>query len=45
MREAIKDFIYTYYIYPILTDAGYNPVNTITWALMLGLMVFVLWKI
>jgi uncharacterized membrane protein len=45
MREAIKDIIYTYYIYPILTDAGYNPVNTITWALMLGLMVFVLWKI
>ncbi len=45
MSEAIKDFIYTYYIHPITYDTGYNPVNTITWALMLGLMVFVLWKI
>ncbi len=45
MSDAIKEFIYTYYILPILTDAGYNPINTITWALMLGLMVFVLWKI
>jgi uncharacterized membrane protein len=45
MREAITDFIYTYYIQPILDDAGYNPINTITWALMLGLMVFLLWKI
>ncbi|MGB3458471.1 MAG: DUF63 family protein [Halobacteriota archaeon] len=45
MSDAIKEFIYTYYIHPILTDAGYNPINTITWALMLGLMVFVLWKI
>jgi uncharacterized membrane protein len=45
MREAITDFIYTYYIQPIIDDAGYNPVNTITWALMLGLMIFVVWKI
>ncbi|MEA1999389.1 MAG: DUF63 family protein [Euryarchaeota archaeon] len=45
MTEAIKEFLYTYYIQPIIGDTGYNPVNTITWALMLGLMVFVLWKI
>ena len=45
MTEAIKEFLYTYYIHPITYDTGYNPVNTITWALMLGLMVFVLWKI
>jgi uncharacterized membrane protein len=45
MRGAITDFIYTYYIQPIIGDAGYNPVNTITWALMLGLMIFVVWKI
>ena len=45
MSEAIKEFLYTYYIQPIIGDTGYNPINTITWALMLGLMVFVLWKI
>jgi uncharacterized membrane protein len=45
MREAIKEFVYTYYIQPIIGDTGYNPVNTITWALMLGLMVFILWEI
>jgi len=45
MTEAIKEFLYTYYIQPIIGDTGYNPINTLTWALMLGLMVFVLWKI
>lgn len=45
MSDAIKEFLYTYYIHPITYDTGYNPINTITWALMLGLMVFVLWKI
>jgi uncharacterized membrane protein len=45
MKEAIRAFINTYYIQPIIEDTGYNPVNTITWALMLGLMVFVLWEI
>ena len=42
MREAITDFIYTYYIHPITYDTGYNPVNTITWALMLGFIIFIL---
>jgi uncharacterized membrane protein len=45
MTGAIKEFIYTYYIHPITYDTGYNPVNTITWALMLGLIIFVLLKI
>ncbi|HID20149.1 MAG TPA: DUF63 family protein [Methanophagales archaeon] len=45
MTEAIKEFIYTYYIHPITYDTGYNPVNTITWALMLGLIIFILLKI
>ncbi|RCV64599.1 putative membrane protein [Methanophagales archaeon] len=45
MTEAIKEFIYTYYIHPITYDTGYNPVNTITWALMFGLIIFVLLKI
>ena len=45
MSDAIKEFLYTYYIHPITYDAGYNPINTITWALMLGLIIFVLLKI
>ncbi len=45
MSDAIKEFIYTYYIHPITYDTGYNPINTITWALMLGLIIFVLLKI
>lgn len=37
-------WISEYYIDPILYDAGYNPVNTITWALILGLMLlFIAW--
>lgn len=43
--EALQDFIYTYYIDPIIYDQGYNPVNTITWALILGFVIFVILKI
>lgn len=45
MPEAINEFLYTYYIHPITYDTGYNPINTITWALMLGLIIFLLLKI
>lgn len=38
--EGIQDFIYKYYINPIIYDTGYNPVNTITWAILLGLCLF-----
>ncbi|MCD4808996.1 MAG: DUF63 family protein [Methanosarcinales archaeon] len=38
--EGIQDFVYKYYIDPIISDAGYNPVNTITWAILLGLCLF-----
>ena len=38
--EGIQDFIYRYYIDPIIYDTGYNPVNTITWAILLGLCLF-----
>ncbi len=38
--EGIQDFIYKYYIDPIISDIGYNPVNTITWAILLGLCLF-----
>ena len=37
-------WISEYYVDPILYDTGYNPVNTITWALILGLMLlFIAW--
>ncbi|MEA2051637.1 MAG: DUF63 family protein [Euryarchaeota archaeon] len=45
MTDAINEFLYTYYIHPITYDTGYNPINTITWALMLGLIIFLLLKI
>jgi len=35
----ISDWIYRYYIDPIIYDSGYNPVNTITWAVLLGLII------
>jgi uncharacterized membrane protein len=33
-------FVNKYYIDPIIYDSGYNPVNTLTWALILGACVF-----
>lgn len=35
-------WIYKYYINPIVYDTGYNPVNTITWALILGGMLLLI---
>ncbi|HUV82992.1 MAG TPA: DUF63 family protein [archaeon] len=37
--QAVQDFVYKYYIIPIITDVGYNPVNTITWAIILGICI------
>ncbi len=45
MLEAIRQFIYAYYIHPITHDTGYNPVNTITWALLLVLCLFLTLKL
>jgi uncharacterized membrane protein len=45
MIEALRDFIETYYIYPITHDTGYNPVNTITWALVLVAFLFLTFKL
>jgi len=36
----LGNFINEYYIYPIIHDTGYNPINTITWAIILGLSLF-----
>ena len=33
----LADWIYRYYIHPIIYDTSYNPVDTITWAVVLGL--------
>lgn len=35
----LADWIYRYYINPIIHDASYNPVDTLTWAIILGLAV------
>ena len=38
--DKISQFVSTYYVDPIIYDSGYNPVNTITWALVLGICIF-----
>ena len=37
MLSEIQEFINTYYVDPIVHDAGYNIVNTFTWAVVLGI--------
>jgi uncharacterized membrane protein len=39
MNPELGTWIYKYYINPIIYDTGYNPVNTITWAVLLGIFV------
>ncbi len=38
----MNSWIYKYYIEPIVMDSGYNPVNTITWAVLLCLSILLL---
>ena len=38
----LRDFIFNYYINPIIHDTGYNPVNTLTWALVLAPLCIIL---
>ena len=45
MQSEIRDIVYKYYIDPFLNDAGYNIVNTITWALVLGICIFGVQKV
>lgn len=40
LTEQLIQFINRYYIDPVIYDSGYNPVNTITWGLILGICVF-----
>lgn len=38
--DNISQFINTYYLDPIKGDEGYNTVNTFTWAIILGICIF-----
>lgn len=40
LTDNISQFINTYYLNPIRTDDGYNLVNTFTWAVVLGICIF-----
>ncbi len=43
--QVLQDFINKYYWFPIEGDLGYNPVNTITWAIILGISIFFVAKL
>jgi len=43
--SALSEFAFRYYINPILYDTGYNVVNTITWALVLGLSLLGVYRL
>jgi Predicted membrane protein len=43
--DTISQFINTYYLDPIRGDEGYNPVNTFTWAVILGICLFGVFKL
>lgn len=45
MTEALRHFIETCYLNPIIYDTGYNPINTITWALVLVVCLVVTFKL
>ena len=45
MTEALRHFLDTYYLHPIIYDTGYNWVNTISWALLFALVLLALLKI
>lgn len=40
MLDRLIDFVYKYYVSPIIHDSGYNPVNTLTWGIILVLSLF-----
>ena len=44
MMSEIWEFINKYYVDPIVTDSGYNIVNTLTWAMVLVLCVYGLYS-
>ena len=42
MLSEIQEFITKHYVDPIVTDSGYNIVNTLTWAMVLVICVYIL---
>jgi uncharacterized membrane protein len=42
---GLAAFVQKYYIDPIVYDTSYNPVDTITWAIILGLFIIGLIKL
>jgi uncharacterized membrane protein len=45
MLDTIKEFIYKYYISGIVHDTSYNIVDTITYAIILGISIFAVLKL
>jgi uncharacterized membrane protein len=45
LTDNISQFINTYYLNPIRNDDGYNLVNTITWAVVLGICIFGIFRL
>ncbi|MDD3042744.1 MAG: DUF63 family protein [Methanosarcinaceae archaeon] len=43
--DKISQFINVYYLDPIRGDSGYNVVNTLTWALILGICIFGVYRL
>lgn len=41
----VDNWLYKYYAEPIIHDTGYNPVNTVTWAILLGICILGLIRI
>jgi uncharacterized membrane protein len=41
----LYNWVYKYYVEPIIYDTGYNPVNTVTWAILLGICILGLIRI
>lgn len=42
LSEQILNFVQSYYVEPVINDSGYNPVNTVTWAIVLGIFIFLI---
>jgi len=43
--DLIIEFINEYYIEPIIYDTGYNPINTISWGIILVICLFAILKL
>ncbi|HIH75173.1 MAG TPA: DUF63 family protein [Methanosarcina sp.] len=45
LTDKLSQFINTYYLDPIKGDEGYNLVNTFTWAVVLGICIFGIFRL